>query len=261
VVFLNEEDRHLFLSYRLCNPWSSHVIEGEGIDITAFRPSPPPEEVVTVLYGGRMLWDKGVDTLVEASRLLKSRGVRARVILAGVPDKANPSSIPESKLQEWSNGGFVEWVGHQENMVNLVKLAHIACLASRREGVPTSLLEAAACGRPIIATDVPGCRDVVEHGYNGLLFPFGDAERLAACLENLINNPGLRTTLGQNSRQLAMDRFSIEVIAPKYLDIYSAMTRGGLPRQQVSIPPNPAAEAVRKIGSVPVPGPAAGKES
>jgi len=220
VVFLNGEDHQLFLNYGLCRPANSVVIGSEGIDTLEFSPSPEPSGMVTVLYGGRMLWDKGLHVLEYAARILHSRGVQAKILLAGVPDQSNPSSIPELLLREWSRDGFVHWIGFHPNMIELLRNAHVACLPSRREGVPTFLLEAAACGRPIVATDVPGCRDVVVPGTNGFLVPFGDPHRLAASLESLITDARLRVAMGHRSRQLVLERFSIEVVSERIFDLY-----------------------------------------
>jgi glycosyltransferase involved in cell wall biosynthesis len=149
------------------------LIEGVGIDTDYFSLLPEPEGLPVVVLPARMLWDKGVGVLVEAARILHSRA-QVRVALVGEPDLGNPAAVEQSVLKRWSDEGVVEWWGWQEDMREVYRQSHIVTLPSLGEGVPTALLEAAACGRPIVATDVAGCRDVVIHGRNGLLVPPND---------------------------------------------------------------------------------------
>jgi glycosyltransferase involved in cell wall biosynthesis len=171
-----------------------------------------------------MLWDKGVAELVEAGRLLRARGVADFVLrLAGEPDPHNPASIPEQQLRDWSNQGVVEWLGRSDDIPGELRRCHIACLPSYREGAPLSLLEAAASGRPIVATDVPGCREVVHHERNGLLVPVREASGLAEALERLIRNPDLRRRLGDSGRARAEQEFSGRVVNEKIVATYFQM--------------------------------------
>ena len=168
------------------------LIAGSGVDTERFTPAPEPEGVPVAMLVARMLWDKGVGEAVEAMRLLRARGVALRLWLAGTPDPDNPRSIAQGQLRQWQDEGLVEWLGQVDDVAALWHRAHIAVLPSYREGLPKSLLEAAASGRPMIATDAPGCRELVRDGSNGLLVPLRQAPPLADALERLATDPGLR---------------------------------------------------------------------
>jgi glycosyltransferase involved in cell wall biosynthesis len=199
-VFDNEEDRQFFIANRLTGPERSHVVRSAGVDIEAYRPQPEPQGVPLVVFAGRMLWDKGLRELVEASRRLKQEDVRVRVALVGRPDPGNPASIPEAQLQAWQAEGAVEYWGWREDMARVFSDANLFCLPSYREGLPTTIIEAAACARAVVATDAPGCRDAVRHGETGLLVPPRDAGALAAALKTLITDPDLRRRMGAAGR-------------------------------------------------------------
>ena len=149
------------------------LIPGSGVDCTRFLPPAESErrQPLRVVLAARMLWDKGVREFVEAARTLKLQGRALRFVLAGGPDPGNPASIPESVLLDWQAAGLVDWLGHVDDMPALLASADIVVLPSYREGLPKSLIEAAACARPLVTTDAPGCRDVVTDGVNGLLVP------------------------------------------------------------------------------------------
>lgn len=200
---------------------SLRLIRGAGVDVQVFRPvMPPPPEPVCIVLASRMLWDKGVGEFVAAARCLTDAGVNARFILVGDPDPANPASVPESSLRGWHGQYGVEWWGRRDDMPAVLQAAHIACLPSYREGLPKSLLEAAACGLPIVTTDAPGCRDVVRDGVNGLLVPVRDAAALAAALKKLIDDAELRRCMGEQSRLRAEAEFGMETIIDQTLKLY-----------------------------------------
>jgi glycosyltransferase involved in cell wall biosynthesis len=146
--------------------------------------------------------------------------VQARFVLVGRPDPANPAAVPESQLRDWHADGAIEWWGHRTDMPAVLRQAHVVCLPSYREGLPTILIEAAAAGLPLVATDVPGCREVVQPGVNGLLVPPRDAAALASALRALIDSPALRAKYGQASRRLAEAEFGIEQVATATLSVY-----------------------------------------
>jgi len=198
------------------------LIRGAGVDVAAFAPPPAaPPVPVTVMLVARMLWDKGVGEFVEAARQLCEQGVQARFVLVGEPDPANPASIPSSKLHEWHGRNTIEWWGRLEDMPAVLRQAHIACLPSfYGEGLPKSLLEAAAMGLPIVTTDAPGCREVVSDGDNGFLVPVRDAAALTVALARLIANPDLRTRMGLRSRERALADFSQTQIIKQVLQLY-----------------------------------------
>ena len=197
------------------------LIAGSGVDLKRFHPTPEPSGPVIVVCPARLLWDKGVGEFVEAARILRHRGVEARFVLAGAPDPANPTSVPSTQVQEWVADGLVEAPGWLEDMAALWTHSHIACLPSHREGLPKALLEAAACGRPIVTTDGIGCREVVRHGVEGLLVPQGNAQALADSLQRLIEDPALRQRMGAAARTKAEREFGIEKVVEATLRVYT----------------------------------------
>lgn len=196
------------------------LIRGAGVDLQIFYPVAPAPEPVCIVLAARMLWDKGVGEFVEAARRLAEAGAKARFLLVGAPDPANPASVPESTLRSWHGQHGVEWLGQRDDIPAVLQAAHIACLPSYREGLPKSLLEAAACGLPIVTTNAPGCREVVRDGVNGLLVPVRDAVALAKALEKLINDAALRRRMGEQSRLLAESEFGQEAIIAQTLAVY-----------------------------------------
>lgn len=179
-----------------------------------------------VAFPARLLRDKGVAEFVEAARILKSRGVTVRCVMVGMLDKGNPTSISTEQLESWVNEGMVEWWGHSADMPATFARTSIVCLPSYREGFPKVLAEAAACGRAIVTTDAPGCRDVVIDGENGLLVPPRDAGRLATAIEILVADSALRRRFGQSGRRRAEKEFSSESANAGMLRIYTEMLAG-----------------------------------
>jgi glycosyltransferase involved in cell wall biosynthesis len=200
------------------------VIRGSGVDVERFAPAPAPAppagDGVVAMLAGRMLWTKGVAEAVAAARMLKERGANVRVALVGEPDDENPESIPRSQLQRWVDDGVVEWRGHIDDMPAAWRSAHIGLLPSYREGLPKTLLEAAACGLPLVATDVPGCREVVAHDDNGLLVAARAAAPLADALESLAGDAAARSRMGRRSRERAEREFAESIVVAATLDLY-----------------------------------------
>lgn len=221
-IFENESDRQYFLDENFVNPDKSFIIEGVGVDTEYYLPLPEPEGIPVVVLASRMLWDKGVGTFVDAARLLSSK-VSARFVLIGEPDEGNPASIDPEVLKQWVDGGIVEWWGWQADMRSVFGSCHLVTLPSYGEGVPTVLLEAAASGRAIVATDVPGCRDVVVDGITGLLVPPQDPTALAEALKTLINNPDMRKAMGKAGREIVDRRFSTTKINNETYRIYQKL--------------------------------------
>jgi glycosyltransferase involved in cell wall biosynthesis len=172
-----------------------------------------------------MLWDKGVGEFVEAARTLKEKNISARFVLVGDIDSGNPTGISLEELTEWREKGFVEWWGWQENMLKVYAQANVICLPSYREGLPKTLLEATACGRAIVTTDVPGCREVVMDGVNGLLVLPADSTALANAIQTLIDDPSLRGKMGQSGRKLVVEKFSSQLIVEQTIAFYSRVTK------------------------------------
>jgi glycosyltransferase involved in cell wall biosynthesis len=198
------------------------IIRGAGIDIHAFPVAPfPPEPPVIIACISRLLWDKGIGELVAAANILQEKNISAKIILYGMPDSENPTSITLEQLQIWHKMGTITWYGHCNNVAKAYANCHIAVLPSYREGLPKTLLEAASCGRPIVTTHVPGCRDVVQNGENGLLVPAKDSAALANALIVLCQNKDLRLQMGQASRQRVKDYFLDTLIHQQTLSLYT----------------------------------------
>ena len=199
------------------------VIPGSGVETDKLQPLPEPKGVMTAAFVGRLLEDKGLRTLVRAHELLAQRGEKIRLLIAGDPDPANPVSIPPDEIAAWARQPGLELLGHVADIREVWKAAHIAVLPSRREGLPKSLLEAAACGRPIVATDVPGCREIARPDLNALLVPAEDAEALAAAMAKLARDGELRRRYGAAGRQLVESKFSDAVIGREICALYDRL--------------------------------------
>ncbi|HEX6949437.1 MAG TPA: glycosyltransferase family 4 protein [Nitrospira sp.] len=219
-IVQNPDDRALLIRSHL--PESRiRLIRGAGVDTTVFAPAPEPAGPVCVVLAARMLWDKGVGEFVEAARLIRQAGVEARFALVGDPDPDNPASVPEAVLRSWHGQDGIEWWGRRDDMPSVYHAAHIACLPSYyREGLPKVLLEAAACGLPLITTDAPGCREVVRDGDNGILVTPRDAQSLARAIGRLIEDEKLRHTMGKRGREIILKDFSSELVVRETLGIY-----------------------------------------
>ncbi len=220
VIFENPNDRQYFLDQRLVSAERTWLIEGVGVDPERFTPLPEREGVPVVALAARMLWDKGVGVLVEAARILKE-DTQARIALVGEPDPGNPGTVSSQTLEKWHAEGLVEWWGWQPEMPEVYNKSHIVTLPTMYgEGVPTTLLEAAACGRPLVATDIPGCRAVVLDGHNGFLVPPNDPQALAQALKHLVSDPSLRGRMGAASRQLVMQKFTHARVNAATMQVY-----------------------------------------
>lgn len=223
IIFQNPDDRQLMLQAQLVTATDSILIRGSGVDMEMFTPRPEAEGPPVVVLAARMLWEKGVGEFVDAARQLREQKVDARFILAGESDPGNPSAVPVWQLEQWHDSGVVEWLGACDDMARIFAEAHVVCLPSYREGLPKVLIEAAACGRPIVTTDVPGCREVVRHEENGLLVPARNPAALAAALRRLITSAVLRQFLGQRGREIAVAEFALEKVVAQTLAIYEEM--------------------------------------
>jgi len=223
LILQNKDDLGYFLKNKLVNIDNVAIIRGSGVDINFFIPAEESTGIPIVMLASRMLWDKGVGEFVEVAKILKQEGVEARFVLVGENDSENPASISNSQLNEWNELGIVEWWGERSNMHEVLTQAHIVCLPSYREGLPKVLLEAASCGKPIIATDVPGCREIVRDGENGILVPLKNPNSLASAIKELINNPEKRKIMGINGRRLVEREFSEEIVVSQTLKVYQEL--------------------------------------
>jgi glycosyltransferase involved in cell wall biosynthesis len=219
IIVENKDDQAIMAGLGIAAP-HIHLIRGAGVDTAVYAPVPEPEGVPIVVLPARMLWDKGVSEFVDAAAQLKQRGVSARFVLVGDPDGENPASVPETQLADWQRQGVVECWGRREDIPQVLAQSHIVCLPSYREGLPKSLLEAASSGRPIVTTDVPGCREIVRNGDNGILVEARNAPALADALGLLLADPALRHSMGRRGRERVMSEFSQEIIVGQVLVLY-----------------------------------------
>jgi glycosyltransferase involved in cell wall biosynthesis len=220
----NPDDRESLVAIGI-KPERIALIPGSGIDVERLRLLPEPEAPLAIGFVGRLLEDKGIHTLIEAHRLLRRRGLEIELRIAGTPDPANPASISEAEAAAFGREPGITWLGHVDDIAALWARAAIAVLPSRREGLPLSLLEAAACGRPMIATDVPGCREIVRPGETGLLVPPGDAASLANAISTLAAAPELRAHYGAAARRLAVERFAAASIGAQTVELYHRLVK------------------------------------
>jgi glycosyltransferase involved in cell wall biosynthesis len=224
IVFENRDDLELLTRAAALESEDALVIAGIGVDTHEYVGVPEKPGPVQVLLAGRMLREKGVEYFVEAARRLRRRGVAARFVLAGVPDPFNAGTVTEQELRGWSAEGVVEWLGFQRDMPRLLRESHIVCLPTYyREGVPRILLEGAASARALIATDMPGCRDIVRNGVNGLLVPPHDVDALERALESLIADADLRARLGAAGRRIAEEEFALPLVLESFWELYRSL--------------------------------------
>ncbi len=219
-VFQNEEDQAQLVRDHVVLESQTRVIPGTGVDTDRFRPISNESSDHIILLPCRMLWDKGVGEFLEAARLVRRQKPGVRFVLVGRCDEDNPASIQSKQLHQWQEEGVIEWWGHRSDMPAVLGHAAVVVLPSYREGLPVSLLEAAACGKPIIATDVPGCREVVRHRVNGLLIPPRNAIALADAIILLLENPELRQELGRRGRDIVVKEFSSTIVIRQTLALY-----------------------------------------
>jgi glycosyltransferase involved in cell wall biosynthesis len=223
VIFQNSDDKAMVSRLALLPNTKVAIIRGSGIDLTEYRVSPMPLGYPVVMLPARMLADKGVLEFVKAAQLLKKRGCSARFVLVGGVDISNPASFSEIEISAWVNKGIVEWWGHRTDMPEVLATAQVVVLPSHREGLPKVLIEAAACGRVVITTDVPGCRDAIEPNVTGVLVPVDNVHHLAEAIERLISNPFQCKVMGDAGRAMAEKAFDVHDVVATHLQIYNEL--------------------------------------
>lgn len=224
VIFQNEQDREVFLNECLVEKKQTTLIRGSGVDCEKFKPSKEKSNEEIVLLASRMIWDKGIQEFVEAAKIVKEQKPEARFILAGKADQGNPNVVPEETLRSWTEEGYVEWLGHVNNMIELVQRSTIVTLPSfYPEGVPKILIESASTGKPIITTNRPGCNDIVMDGENGLLIPERDSQALAGAILSLLNDPQKMDQFGKRGRELVLEEFSEDIVVSKTMKLYDKL--------------------------------------
>lgn len=246
VIFQNPDDWRELVTGKVIGPGNAVLIRGAGVDLKRFFASPLPEGTPVVACVARMLTSKGIGEFVAAAATLKREGVRARFVLVGDREQGNPSSVSRTQLERWCRSGVVEWWGHRDDIPRVLAQAYLVCLPSYREGLPKVLLEAAAAGRPIVTTDVPGCREVVRDGENGFTVPAHESERLARAIAEVLRDRRLAQAMGARSRVLAEREFGYEKVVRRTLGTYDSLLppNVGLPRAPEPRPRPEAAPGV-----------------
>jgi glycosyltransferase involved in cell wall biosynthesis len=222
VLVQNPDDRAAIKSLGISDE-RIFTIPGSGVETDKLTPLGEPPEPVTIGFVGRLLADKGVRTLVSAHEILARQGRPVRLLIAGDSDPANPASIPLAEIEVWRQRPGIEVLGHVTDIAKFWASAHIAALPSRREGLPKSLLEAAACGRPIVATNVPGCREIARESVNALLVPPDNAQALADAITRLADDKELRRKFGEAGRRLVENEFSANRIGSETVALYDRL--------------------------------------
>jgi glycosyltransferase involved in cell wall biosynthesis len=204
------------------------LIPGSGVDTEALQPLPEPDGPITYGFAGRLLTDKGIRALVAAHEIvraqgLQTEGLQTNLLIAGNPDPANPASVSLQEVNEWTKRAGVTWLGHVKDISSLWKRCHFAILPSHREGLPGSLMEAAACGRAMIATDAPGCREIVIDNQTGLLVGIEDPPALARAIVKLATSPELRARYGKAARELVVSKLSAKIVGEQIVQLYDGL--------------------------------------
>lgn len=227
LILQNNDDVAAFIGEELAAPDRTHLIMGSGVDTARFRPQSQDRQHpgMRVLLASRLIWEKGIREYVEAARLVAEDKRPIEFLLAGSPDPGNPGSVPYGQVAKWQQEGVIHYLGHVTDMPALLAGVDIAVLPSYREGVPRSLLEAAACGIPIVTTDVAGCREVVTHGVNGLLVPPRDPIALARAIRFMYDRPSDRRRMGLSGRETVIGGFDERIVFERTLGVYRELLR------------------------------------
>lgn len=226
LILQNPDDVAVFEQAKLVEPAHIRLVPGSGVDVTRFVPDPGriAGPRVRVLLPARLLWDKGLAEYAEAARLLHAGNVPVDMLLAGDPDPGNPAAVTEAKVREWEREGLLQWLGHVDDMPALFRSVDIVALpTSYGEGLPKSLIEAGASGCVLITTDVPGCREVVEHEVDGLLVPVHNAVALATAIARLQGDLPLRKQLAEAGRRKVLERFDEQIVIRNTLAVYAEL--------------------------------------
>jgi glycosyltransferase involved in cell wall biosynthesis len=243
LILQNPDDLALFERANLLDAARTHLIPGSGVDCARFSPSEVEssgagQTRLRVVFPARLLWDKGLAEFVAAARLLRSEGRAIDFLLAGTPDPGNPAAVPEATVQSWVDEGLLQWLGHVTDMPALFRSVDVVALPSYREGLPKGLIEAGACARALVTTDVPGCHEVVRDGIDGLLVPVKDGKSLARAIARLHDDPALRQRLGAAARAKALAEFDERIVIQRTCEVYAQVLPGfsaaGIPASQLN---------------------------
>ena len=227
LILQNSDDVAMFKSAGIVAASQIRLIRGSGFDSERFTPPTKKQsqrEPTTVLLAARVLWDKGIREYVDAARQLRLNRTDIKFLLAGTPDPGNPAAVPEEEIKAWHEEGIVRWLGHVDDMPTLYQNTDIVVLPSYREGLPKGLIEAAACGLALVATDVPGCREVVTNEVDGLLVPVRDSTALAEAISRLTDNRELARKLGTAARENALGNFDERIVIRQTTSVYQELS-------------------------------------
>jgi glycosyltransferase involved in cell wall biosynthesis len=225
VVFENKDDLRELIDIGAVRSDDAILIRGAGVDLQKYQPTPEPEGLPVVLFAARLIWEKGIGVFIDAARLLHAQNVEARFLVAGGVDHGSSSAVSELQMRAWEAECAITWLGARRDMAHVIAGCNLFCLPTYREGLPKVLLEAMACGRACVATDVPGCREAIRDGDNGLLVPARDAEALARAIRHLLERPELRRKMGIRGRERAEMEFAREKVNAETLEVFQALLR------------------------------------
>ncbi len=220
LILQNADDVRFFVDNEILPAERIRLIRGSGVDLSAFAARPEPDGPPVVALAARLLWHKGVREFVEAALALKGHWPEVRFVLVGDPDEGNPAAVPGAVLAGWVRDGIVEHWGHRRDMPAVLASTHIVCLPSYREGLPKVVLEALACGRPVVASHEPGCREAVQDGVDGLLVPVANSVALATAIDSLLRDPDRRRRMGAAGRAKVEAEFGVEHVSASTLEVY-----------------------------------------
>ncbi len=224
LILQNQDDLHLLVKSAYVDSSRIRIIRGAGVDLNDYVYCDLPTGIPVVMLASRMLWDKGVGEFVRAANIIKEKGIVARFVLVGEPDTENPSTVSTKQLNEWHKTGIVEWWGYCTDMPKILSQSTIVCLPTwYGEGVPKVLIEAMACGRPIVTTNMPGCKDLVVDQKNGLLVMPKDSIGLAESLSKLVLDRTLCQEMGVEGRRISEKEFSVKQVIGETLNVYDEL--------------------------------------
>lgn len=224
LILQNPDDVTFFEKTGLASGEQVRLILGSGVDCQRFYPiasvAAETRTPLKAVLPARLLWDKGIAEFVDAAREIKASGRQIDFVLAGDPDEGNPAAVPAEQVERWQQEGLLKWLGHVDDMPALFRSVDMVVLPSYREGLPKGLIEASACGLPIVTTDVPGCREVVTDGDSGFLVPVKDSKALAKAIVALADDAALRSRMGARARERSVNEFDEKIILQQTIAVY-----------------------------------------
>ena len=225
MFFENNTDLSLYRDKGIVNKINSSSIPGAGVDENQFQYALEPESKnVSLLFASRMLHSKGVHTILEASKILKEKKINIKINFAGILDYESPDSINENEIVKWDSEGLISWLGEVKHMPNLINKSHVVIMPTTyQEGIPRIIIEALACGRPVITTNVAGCNEIITNGVNGIIIPINDPVSLAEAIIKLVNNPELREIMGKKGREIFLKKYSNSIVFKYTFNTYQRL--------------------------------------